>query len=81
MSPDCEGAGLAQGCLNPEPCGGAGLAFIAQFAVCRVGMGLAYWRMMVGAVAARPGPVPAWAAAGVALLGALVALNAFWLAK
>lgn len=52
-----------------------------QFAVCRVGMGVVYWSMMVRAVSTRPGPLPGWAAAGVALFGALVALNAYWLAK
>lgn len=52
-----------------------------QFAVCRVGMGVIYWIMMVRAVIQLPVPFPAWAAAGVALFGALVALNAYWLAK
>lgn len=59
----------------------AGLLFVAQFAVCRVGMGLLYWRLMVSAVATQPGGVEVWAAAGVTLFGALVALNIWWLIK
>lgn len=59
----------------------AGLALIAQFAVCRVAIGSYYWVLLIAAVWRLPAPRPGWALGGVAVFGALIALNALWLAK
>lgn len=59
----------------------AGLAFLAQFAVCRVGMGFWYWHHMISAVAAQPGAVELWGVAGIVLFGLLMALNTWWLVR
>ncbi|DBA95090.1 TPA: hypothetical protein ACH3X1_002603 [Trebouxia sp. C0004] len=57
-----------------------GMAFVAQFFVCRVLVANYYWSRMISAVAALD-KRPAWAWGGVAVYGVLSGLNLFWFYK
>ncbi|KAK9817229.1 hypothetical protein WJX72_011418 [[Myrmecia] bisecta] len=58
----------------------AGLAFAAQFFVFRVVIAQYYWYLMIKSVLALEHR-PAWGWAGIAVYGALSALNVFWFSK
>ncbi|DBA69432.1 TPA: hypothetical protein ACH3X2_012842 [Trebouxia sp. C0005] len=57
-----------------------GMAFVAQFFVCRVVVANYYWSLMISAVAALD-TKPAWAWGGIAVYGVLSGLNLFWFYK